>query len=309
MNVEDLRRVLVVGSGTMGQQIALQCAMHGYEAIAYDVAAAALETAAAQIQTYAEQLVRQQRLTPDEAKAAVARIRFTTDPAEAARADLLSESIPEDPDLKARVFAQFNALCPPHTLFTTNTSTLVPSMYAAATGRPGQFAALHFYQYVWDAKLVDVMPHPGTLPETVQVLEAFVKRLGLVPLVFKKEHPEYVVNAILGAINTTALNLVFRDGVASIEDVDRAVMLALKTPVGPFGSLDVVGLDTVLHISQTKARLTGDPEIAAGAERLKREYVDKGWLGVKSGRGFYTYPNPAYARPGFLAGETGASDT
>jgi 3-hydroxybutyryl-CoA dehydrogenase len=122
--------------------------------------------------------------------------------------------------------------------------------------------------------------------------------------VFKKEHAEYVVNAILGAINSTAFNLVFRDDVASVEDVDRAVMIAMKRPMGPFAGLDVVGLDTVWHITQTKAKLSGDPNIQAGADRLKREYLDKGWLGIKSGRGFYTYPDPAYARPDFLTGET-----
>jgi 3-hydroxybutyryl-CoA dehydrogenase len=177
-------------------------------------------------------------------------------------------------------------------------------MFADATGRPGKLAAFHFYQYVWDSNLVDVMPHPGTLPETVQLLQAFAKRIGQVPLVFKKEHPEYVVNAILGAINNTALNLVFRDEVASIEDVDRAVMIVMKLRAGPFGSLDVVGLDTVWHIAQTRAKLSGDPNIQAGADRLKREYVDKGWFGVKTGRGFYSYPNPAYARADFLAGKS-----
>jgi 3-hydroxybutyryl-CoA dehydrogenase len=308
MKIEDLRRVLVVGAGTMGQQIALQCAMHDYEVIVYDVSPEALVTASASTKTYAAQLVGQGRLTSGDLEATLGRISFTADPGEGARADLLSESIPEDPDLKARVFAQFNAICPPHTIFTTDTSTLLPSMYAEATGRPAQFAAFHFYQHVWDSNLVDIMPHPGTSTETIQLLYAFAKRIGQVPLVFKKEHPEYVVNAILGAMNNTAFNLVFREGVASPEDVDRAVMIVLKMPSGPFGSLDLVGLDTVWQITQTKAKLSGSPEIQASADQLKREYIDKGWLGVKSGRGFYTYPDPAYARPGFLTGEGGRDE-
>lgn len=308
MKIEEVRRVLVVGSGTMGQQIAFQCAMHGYEVILYDVSLEALDTATAKIKSYAAQLVGQERLKSDKATAALARISFTNNPEEGTRADLLSESIPEDPDLKGRVFAEFNTICPRHTIFTTDTSTLVPSMYAEATGRPEQFAAFHFYQYVWDSNLVDIMPHPGTSPETVQLLRAFAKRIGQVPLVFKKEHPGYVVNAILGAINNTAINLVFTDDVASVEDVDRAIMIALKMPMGPFGSLDVVGLDTVWHITQTKAKLSGDPEIQAWADRLKRDYIDKGRLGLKSGQGFYTYPDPAYARPGFLTGEASAPE-
>jgi 3-hydroxybutyryl-CoA dehydrogenase len=302
MKVEDLRCVFVVGAGTMGRQIALQCAMHGYDVIVYDVSPTALQTARTSIEAHAAQLVGRERLSVEEAEATLARISFTVNASEAAKADLLSESVPEDPTLKARVFGQFNAICPPRAIFTTDTSTLVPSMYADATGRPAKFAAFHFYQPVWDSNLVDVMPHPGTSPETVQLLEAFARRIGQVPLVFNKEHPEYVVNAILGAINATALNLVFRDEIASVEDVDRSVMIVLKMSMGPFGSLDAVGLDTVWHITQTKAQLTGDSELQAGADRLKRDYIDKGWLGVKSGRGFYAYPDPAYARPGFLKG-------
>lgn len=234
-------------------------------------------------------------------QSALPRINFSNRPEDAATADLLSESVPEDPKLKAEVFARFNAVCPPHTVFTTNTSTLVPSMFAEATGRPGQFAALHFHQYVWDSNLVDIMPHPGTAPETVQVLHAFAKRIGQVPLVFKKESAKYVVNAILGAINDVALRLV-ADGVAAVEDVDRAWMTVMKAPLGPFGSLDVVGLDTVWHIIQASCAAAEPPERDPRAGLIK-DYVDKGWLGVKSGRGFYTYLNPAYAQPGFLTGE------
>ena len=302
LKIEDLHRILFVGAGTMGQQIAIQCAMHGYEAIIYDMSPKALETGRERIEGYLAQLISDKRLTDNDSGATLGRITFTSDPSQGAKADLLSESIPEDPDLKARVFAQFNTICPPHTIFTTNTSTLLPSMFANATGRPGQFAAFHFHQYVWHSNLVDIMPHPGTSPETVQLLESFARRIGQVPLVLKKEHPGYVANAILGAINETALNLVFRDEVASVEDVDRAVMIVLKLAMGPFAGLDVVGLDVIWHIAQTKANLSGDPNMQAKADRLKRDYIDKGWLGVKTGRGFYTYPDPAYARPDFLTG-------
>lgn len=301
MRVEDIRRIFIVGAGTMGQQIALQCATHGLEVVVYDVSREALDSASARIAGYGAQLVSQARLTPVQLQSALPRISFSNRPEDAATADLLSESVPEDPKLKAEVFARFNAVCPPHTVFTTNTSTLVPSMFAEATGRPGQFAALHFHQYVWDSNLVDIMPHPGTAPETVQVLHAFAKRIGQIPLIFKKESPKYVVNAILGAINDVALRLV-ADGVAAVEDVDRAWMTVMKAPLGPFGGLDVVGLDTVWHIIRASCPAGEAPERDPRA-RLIEDYVNKGWLGVKSGRGFYTYPNPAYAQPGFLTGE------
>jgi 3-hydroxyacyl-CoA dehydrogenase len=124
MKIEDVRCVLIVGAGTMGQQIGLQCAMHGYKVVVYDIVPEALEAANAQIKAYVAHLVSQTRLTRSESDAVLARLSFTTNPADAARADLISESVPEDPALKAKVFAQFNKLCPPHTIFTTNTSSL-----------------------------------------------------------------------------------------------------------------------------------------------------------------------------------------
>ncbi len=127
-------------------------------------------------------------MTPEAAEAALARIHYTSRPEDGADADLLSESVLEDPDLKAKVFAQFHQICQPKTVFTTNTSTLVPSMWAEATGRPAQFAALHFLD-PFEANLVDVMPHPGTSPEIVELLAAFAKRIKQVPLIFKKELP------------------------------------------------------------------------------------------------------------------------
>jgi 3-hydroxybutyryl-CoA dehydrogenase len=181
------------------------------------------------------------------------------------------------------------------------TSTLLPSMFAAATGRPDKFAALHFYG-VWIMNLADIMPHPGTSPETLSLLEAFARRIGQVPTVLKKEYPGYIGNTILGALNAVAFKLVFVDRVASVEDVDRAFMLLEGTPYGPFGWLDSNGLDTIWHVMESGAKISGDPGAQEFADMFKREYIDKGWLGVKSGKGFYSYPNPAFLQPDFLRG-------
>jgi 3-hydroxybutyryl-CoA dehydrogenase len=302
MKIDEVRHIFSLGAGTMGQQIALQCAMHGYDVTVYDLSSDVLRDAAARVRAYAEGLVEKKRLTPSASSEALSRITFTRKPEDAANADLVTESIPEDPVLKANVFAQFNRICPPRAIFTTNTSTLLPSMYAEATGRPARFAALHFYQYVWEANLVDIMPHSGTSPETVELLRAFARRIGQVPLVLKKEHARYVMNDFMEAINSTAIRL-FESGVASVEDIDRAFMIVLGVPRGPFAMLDYIGLDTVWHIMETNARLAHSPEALAAADKFKKQYIDKGLLGVKAGKGYYTYPNPAYERPGFLAGE------
>ena len=286
----------------MGQQIGLQCAMHGYDVTLYDIAPHALETAMTQIKGYAAQLVAAGHLPQEAAAAALARIAATSNPEEAAaEADLVSESVPEEPELKGKVFAQFNELCPPRTIFTTNTSTLLPSMFAEATGRPTQFAALHFHTYVWQSNVVDIMPHPGTSEATVELLRAFAKRIGQISILVKKESSSYVFNAMYNALNGAAITLAMK-GVASVEDIDRAWMGVTKMPIGPFGMLDVVGLETVWHITDHWAQVTKDPSLRARADFFK-EYVDQGWLGVKSGRGFYTYPNPAYQQPEFLTGQ------
>jgi 3-hydroxybutyryl-CoA dehydrogenase len=297
-----IKHVLVVGAGTMGQQIGLQCAMHGFDVTLYDVDPDALQTALLAVDAYAAGLREAGQLSAEQAEAALARITAATDPAQAsAGADLVSESVPEDPQLKGKVFAQFNALCPPHTIFTTNTSSLVPSMIAEATGRPGQFAALHFHQPVWTANLVDVMPHPGTSAETLAQVEAFARQIGQIPIVLNKENYGYVFNAMYNALNREAITLA-ANGVASVEDIDRAWMVVMKAPAGPMGMLDIVGLETAWHITDYWANLLDDPQLKKNAAFLK-EYVDQGWLGVKTGRGFYSYPDPDFAQPGFLEGK------
>ena len=296
--MNTIKTVLVAGAGTMGRQISLQCALHGFSVHLYDVSADVLRQAEGQIQAYATQLEAQNRWSRPEVEAAVARIQLTPDPEQAAQADLLSESIPEDPQLKARFYAQFGALCPPHTIFTTNTSSLLPSMFAKATGRPDRFCALHFHTYVWDSNVVDIMPHPGTAQEVVRQVEAFSCQIGQIPILLQKESYGYVFNAMLNALNRAAMTLAAND-VASVEDVDRAWMGVMKTAIGPFGILDVVGLDTAHSITRYWADVLNDPQLKTNAAFLER-YLEDGRLGVKSGSGFYNYPNPVYAQASFL---------
>ena len=306
MQIDDVRRVLVVGGGTMGQQIALQCATHGYQVVLYDIDPAALETGMGRIRGFADEQVRAGLLDDAGRAAALAAITATTDPvAAAADADLLSESVPEDPALKGRVLGQFGALCPERTVFTTNTSSLLPSMFAAATGRPDRFAALHFHPPVWSNTVADVMPHPGTAPQTTELVLAFARRIGQIPIRLQRESYGYVFNAMYMALNEAAVTLA-ANGIASVEDVDRAWMGIMHMPIGPFGMLDGVGLDTAFDIADFWARQTGDLQRRVNADFYKA-YVDRGRLGVKSGEGFYRYPDPAYARPGFVAGEAEAA--
>lgn len=302
MKIDDISTVLIIGSGTMGQQIGLQCAACGYGVILHDVNQDVLESAMERIGKLAGNYIKNSRISKDEADYAMERIRTETDPEKAGRnADFISESVPEDPELKGKVFARFNEICPARTIFTTNTSSLLPSMFAEETGRPDRFAAFHFHDTRYN-NIVDIMPHPGTAEETVKVIEAFAGRINMVPIVLKKENHGYVFNTMLMALNDSALRLAAL-GVAETDDIDRAWMGVMKMGIGPFGLMDSIGIDTVCKIKQYWTQQSGDPQDIKIVEFLKK-YVDSGNLGAKTGKGFYTYPDPAFSRPGFIEGKT-----
>jgi len=284
----------------MGLQIGLICACSGFEVCIYDAVDSALQRAEKTIRPLAERFVKLDRLADKDAQAGMTRIRFSNNPEGAGEsADLVSESVPEDPVLKKRVFAQFNAICPAHVIFTTNTSTLIPSMLADATGRPDRFAALHFHDCAI-TNVVDVMPHPGTSADTVKTILSFCRAIGQYPIELKKEQHGYVFNAMLTELLGSALSLASRQ-VATPEDIDRAWMGIMKTQVGPFGIMDSVGLETVYKITDYWAQKSDDPNARANADYLKT-FVEKGHIGIKSGRGFYDYPDPAFLKPDFMKG-------
>jgi len=227
------------------------------------------------------------------------RLSVNPDPASAAKdADIVSQSVPEDPALKGKIFRQFHELCPDRTIFTTNTSTLVPSLFADASGRPEKLCALHFHD-IKITDIVDVMPHPGTDPEVTELVADFAKSIGQTVIQLNRENNGYVFNAMISGLFASALTLATRE-VASVEDIDRAWMGIMHTPAGPFGIMDQIGLSTVWAVTDYWAKKKNDPQARANADFLKT-YVDKGRLGIKTMKGFYSYPKPAYSTPDFLA--------
>ncbi len=300
MKSDDIKKVLVVGSGTMGQQIAAVCLIHGMAVNLYDVKKEFLDSGMEKIDSLLGYFVRHRKLSEQDKAAAYTRLTPYTSLGEAgADIDLVSESIPEDPKLKGEVFAQLNAICPERTIFTTNTSTLLPSMFAADTGRPDRFAALHFHD-VHTTTIVDVMPHPGTSPETIALVRDFTLRIGQTPIVMERESVGYVFNFMLVNLFESALTLA-SNNVASIEDIDRSWMGVMGTMVGPFSIMDSVGLQTVWKVNDFWARVLKDPQKVRNAEFVKK-YVDRGHLGIKTKKGFYDYPNPKFRDPDFIRG-------
>ncbi|MBF0199712.1 MAG: 3-hydroxyacyl-CoA dehydrogenase [Desulfamplus sp.] len=298
LKIEDIKKILIAGGGTMGQQTALISALHGYEVTMHDISMDILEKGFERMKTISKRLTASGEFTREETETAMALISLDDNPETAAcDADMIIESVPEDPDLKGRVFAGFHTLCKPHTIFTTNTSTLVPSMFAHAVGRPEKFCAFHFHD-ITITRIVDIMPHPGTSPETIELVKEFAIRIGQIPIELKMENHGYVFNNMLMACIGAALGLA-TNRVASIEDIDRSWMGVLHTKLGPFGMIDSIGVDTVWRVTSFWAQKRKDGQALANAAFLK-EYVDRGKLGVKSGTGFYDYPNPVFTHKDFL---------
>lgn len=305
MTIPEVSRVLSIGAGTMGKEIGIHCAAHGYDVVIYDISTESLKKAETAIPRVINKYVQMAIISSDAAEGAIKRILLTDEMKKAAESvDLLIESVPESPSLKKQVFSEFNTFCPPHTIFTTNTSTLLPSMFAESSGRPDRFCAFHFHLPIWLANVADIMPHPGTSEITISTLRSFAKSIGQIPLVLKKEKSGYIFNTMVSALIQSALSLAERE-VATVEDIDRAWMGCMKMPVGPFGLMDMIGLETVWHISSFWAEETKDPQIKAIADFVK-SYLDKGLVGMKGKKGFYTYPNPVFQDPGFLSGMDGS---
>ena len=293
--MNDVQNVLIIGSGTMGQQIGLLCAGCECRVNFYDINKDILDAAKKRIIRNADRMLEKGKFTLDQKNDALQNLYFTTDPEKASRdVQIVSESIPEDPELKGKTFRLFNDFCDPATVFTTNTSSLLPSMFAEASGRADRLCALHFHDVVY-SNIVDIMPHPGTSLETLHIVKKFAAKIGQVPIVLKREHNGYVFNNMLMAVLDSALTLAEKD-VATIEDIDNSWMGVLHTTVGPFGIMDSIGLDTVYKITDYWAKIRGDKQALKNAAFLKN-YLKEGKTGVKSGEGFYRYSGSHLNKP------------
>ena len=303
MDAEAIKRVLIVGAGASGQQVSLQFARFELDVVVQDVNRGNLERCRVWHRDWLDAAAEEGSISRQRVSQILSRITYERDPARAASGiDLLSESVPEQRDIKRQVLSQFHSLCPSRTIFTTNTSYLLPSSLATASGRPERFAALHFHVPVWYANAVDVMPHPRTEPWVVDTLCALAVKIDQTPIRVKRESPGYVFNTMLAPLLMHGLDLAARE-VADFQDVDRAWMAVTKMTIGPFGIVDSIGLETVHGIVRQWGQWLNRRQ-AEGVAQMLKAYIDQGMLGVKSGQGFYSYPHPAYAATGFLAGGT-----
>jgi 3-hydroxybutyryl-CoA dehydrogenase len=294
-----LGRVTVLGSGVLGGQIAWHSAFKGKTVAVYDIAQDAIERCRAAHDKYAAIYLSDVGASVADITATRQRLTFTTDLAAAvAQADLVIEAVPEIPDVKTAVYQQMAGLLPPGTLVATNSSTLLPRDFASATGRPGKFCALHFATTIWAMNFAEIMAHPGTARETLTEVTEFAVEIGMLPIPVRKEQSGYVVNTWFVPLLNAAQTLV-TNGIATAEDVDRTYMIG-GTSVGPLGMMDMVGMKTVYDVLSYWGRKNGDAQMSANADYVKKNFLDHGWLGLQTGKGYYDYPDPAFQRPGFL---------
>jgi len=297
----NYKNITVAGSGVLGYQIAFQAAFHNFKVTVYDINDEILEKAKAKFSTMSEAFKKDLNATQEQLDAAFANLSYNSNLSEAVKdADLLIEAVPENPDIKTEFYKKLAKVAIEKTVFVTNSSTLLPSQFAEATGRPSKFLALHFANDIWKNNTAEIMGHPQTDPEIFKDVVIFAKAIGMLALPLHKEQPGYILNSLLVPFLSAATDLLVNE-VADLQTIDKTWMKATGAPRGPFAILDIVGIKTVYNINKMASEQTQDPLKIKTTEYLKKNFIDTNKLGVSTGEGFYTYPDPAYKGKEFLS--------
>lgn len=276
----------VVGCGLMGAGIVEVCARSGMDVVVREVTQDALHAGLGRLRTSLDKGLERGKLTEVEHAAALDRVRGTSELSDLGACDWVIEAAVEDLDVKQAIFAELDEICPPHTILSTNTSSISITKIAAATGRPGSVVGTHFFNPVPVMPLLEIVRGIQTSDETYAAARVLGERLGKTIVVSLKDAPGFIVNRLFIPYGLDAIRA-FEEGVASLEDFDTAMTLGMNHPMGPFALMDFVGLDTMLFIADAMYEETKDPRYAA-PPRL-RQMVAAGHLGRKSGRGFHDY--------------------
>jgi 3-hydroxybutyryl-CoA dehydrogenase len=280
-----IQKVMVIGAGQMGSGIAQVCAMAGYDVYMNDLKQEFLDRGLAGITKNLSRSVDKGRMTEDEKTTVLGRLQTTTALEDAKHVDIVIEAAVENMDIKKKIFAELDQHAPAHTILATNTSSLPITEIAAATGRPEKVIGMHFMNPVPVMKLVEIIRGLQTADEVYGAIEDMTKKLSKVP-VEVNDFPGFVSNRVLMPMINEAIFTVY-EGVATPEAIDEVMKLGMNHPMGPLTLADFIGLDTCLYIMETLHEGFGDDKYRPCP--LLRKYVKAGWLGRKTGRGFYTY--------------------
>lgn len=291
MKIEEIKTVVVVGAGAMGQQIAMNTALNGraqnYQVILCDSFPAAIEKAQKWAAEYLAGRVVKGRVTQEEADQVSANLTFSLDvEASAAQADLIIEAIIEDLQVKRELFARISKVCRPDTILGTNSSNLVSSKLADVVEHPERLMNIHYFNPALVMKLVEIVRGPHTGEEALQAARGFAVNTGKSPIIINKEIAGFVANRINAAVTREAC-LLLEKGIASVEDIDTACEKGLGYPMGPFRLMDMTGLDVNYYVRRDRFAESGDPNDAPSP--LVIDKVIKGEFGRKTGKGWYDY--------------------
>lgn len=298
----NITYLTVLGSGVLGGQIAWHSAFKGKTVCVYDISDSALQQCKAAHQQYAAIYQEEVGASQADIEGAQSRLRYSSDLGEAVcDADLVIEAVPENPQIKISVYEEMAPLLPDHTLIATNSSTLLPSDFAKATGRPEKYCALHYANLIWRMNIAEIMAHPGTAESTLAAVTEFAIDTGMVPIPVQKEQNGYVMNTWFVALLNAAQTLI-TNGVSTPEVIDRTYMIVNRgCALGPVGMIDVVGMKTAYDVMCHWGEEYSDDQMLANAAYVKEHFLDKGLLGLQRGQGYYRYPDPAYMAEDFLA--------
>lgn len=294
----EIKKLAVVGTGILGARIALQAAYYGYEVSTWDPNPASFEHSMAMSEDRLKRATRAPTLTWAQLGQAAEKVaRCATLEQAVGQADMVIEAIPENLELKREMYARLDQLTPAGAILATNSSSMPVSLIAEATSRPELCVNIHFYTLDIGRNLVDVMGSSQAPPELIEQCAQWVRSIGCVPLTVRKQIHGFCFNRIWRAIKKESLHL-WAGGYVDYKDIDRGWMIWSEMDEGPFALMDSVGLDVVYDIEMSYYSESGDPKDRP-PEAL-REKVARGELGAKTGKGFYTYPDPEFKKEGFL---------
>jgi 3-hydroxybutyryl-CoA dehydrogenase len=282
----EIKKVLVVGAGTMGAGIAQLCAQNGIAAIISDMNQELADKGRNRIEKGLAKRVEQGKITEAAKQDVLSRITAAGDFSSAGEVDLVIESVVENLDIKKKVFVQLDKMARPDVILATNTTSLSISALAGVTGRPDKVVQMHFFNPPVVMKLVEIMPGKDTSSDTLKAAEAFARQLGKDPVVCKNEAPAGIVSRVLGQLLNEATWMV-ESGVADPADIDKAMMLGANHPMGPLQLVDFIGLDVHRAKMQTLRSVLNDPRYQHPP--IIDQMIEQGRLGKKVGKGFYDY--------------------
>ncbi|HSF07924.1 MAG TPA: 3-hydroxyacyl-CoA dehydrogenase NAD-binding domain-containing protein [Nitrospirales bacterium] len=285
MPSQAIQTIGVVGAGQMGAGIAFVSALAGCEVLLYDIHTGSLEAALERIHKGFDKQIQDGIIPASEGEAALKRIRTTQSLGDMTDRHLILEAAPENFEMKCELFRQLGAICKPEVVLASNTSAISITKLGAMSGRDAQVAGMHFMNPVPVMKLVELIRGLRTSDETISLLAGLADRMGKV-VVESKDSPGFIVNRLLMPMVNEAI-FALAEGIATADMIDKAMTHGTNHPVGPLALADRIGLDTVLNICEILFHEFGDPKFRPCP--LLRKYVEAGWLGRKSGKGFYTY--------------------